>query len=328
MKAEAYGIILAGGNGERFWPMSTPDRPKQFVDFFEHKALIRHAADRLEGLIPPERILVITAKRFVRLTRQVLPHIPKGNIVGEPCRRDTAAAVALAVGLVKKLGGADAVGCILTADHLMSPEADFRKTLKRAVETAEATEDIVTIGITPTRPETGYGYIDPKAKIFVEKPDLKTAKRYLKSGRYLWNSGMFIWRASTMEAAFAAHAPDFLPLIKKPSTKDYDKLRSISVDFAVMEKVRNLSVIRGDFKWNDVGNWCSLPAILAQDARGNTRLGAVTLADTSDSIVVSNVSKPLMVIGLENVVVVQTSHGTLVCAADKVQDIKKVLKDV
>lgn len=320
-----YGIILAGGNGERFWPMSTPERPKQFVELFGGKPLLRHAVDRLKGVIPSENILIITAKRFVKLTREVLPMIPEANIIGEPCRRDTAAAVALATGLVKARGGEGAIGCILTADHLMSPVKDFRKTLKAAIKVAREKDDIVTIGIAPTRPDTGYGYIDPESCKFVEKPDLKTAKKYLKSGRYLWNSGMFIWKASVMKAAFAAHAPDFLGLIEKPSTKTYPALRAISVDYAVMEKTRNLSVVRGEFTWNDVGNWLAVPTLFAADEAGNTRLGRTAVIDTKNSIIVSSSSHPIAVMGLENVVVVETPSGTLVCDKNRLKDLKRLV---
>lgn len=320
-----YAIILAGGNGERFWPLSTSERPKQFVNLFGGKPLLRHAVDRLNGVVPNANILVITAKRFVKLTREVLPMIPAANVVGEPCRRDTAAAVALATGLVKSRGGDEAIGLILTADHLMSPVKDFRRALKTAIKIARTTDDIVTIGIAPTRPDTGYGYIDPEAKTFVEKPDLKTAKRYLKSGKYLWNSGMFIWRASVMEAAFAAHAPDFLGLIENPSTKDYAALRAISVDYAVMEKARNLSVVRGDFRWNDVGSWLAVPTVFAADDAGNTRVGRTVTLETSDSIIVSSAAHPVAVMGLKDVVVVETPSGTLVCAKDSLKDLKRLV---
>ena len=195
-----YAIILAGGNGERLWPLSTPERPKQFVSLFGGKSLIRHAVDRLEGLVPPERIIVITAARLAAMTRRALPCIPKENIIGEPCRRDTAAAVALACGLVKKYGGEKSVGCILTADQLMTPEDEFRKTLKDAVKVARKSASIVTMGIAPDGPATGFGYIECgedvdfgtgtgfcRVKRFVEKPDVKTARKYLRSGRFRWN---------------------------------------------------------------------------------------------------------------------------------------------
>lgn len=319
-----YGVILAGGSGERFWPVSHEGCPKPFVDIFGGKTLIRHAFERLHGVIKPENTLVITAKRYTALVRKSLPELPKKNVLGEPCRRDTAAAVALATGLVRKRGGDDAVVCILTADHLMSPEESFRKALSAAIARAQEATEIVTIGIEPTRPETGFGYLDPLKKRFVEKPDLKTAKRYVKSGRFLWNSGMFVFRVRTMAEALSAHAPDFLPLVRKPTTAIYPSLPKISIDYAVMEKIANLGVVRGSFRWNDVGTWDALSSILGSDSCGNTFLGASSCLDVKDSIIVSDGSAPTVVIGLKDVVVVHTSRGTLVCAKDRVQDIKKL----
>lgn len=346
----AYGIILAGGNGERFWPMSTAERPKQFVEIFDGKPLIRHAVDRLKGLIPSERILVITAERLVAETHKALPMIPRANIIGEPHRRDTAAAVAVAVGLVKKFGGPDAVGCILTADHLMKPVAAFRATLKDAIAVAAKTDSIVTMGIVPTYAATGFGYIEQGARVdfarptafyaakrFVEKPDAKTAARYLKRGTFRWNAGMFIWRAAVMEKAFLDCAADLAVLI--PAVADakrvepvlkrlYPDLRAISVDFAVMEKTRNILVANGAFRWDDVGSWLALPNHFARDDAGNTIFGRVASLDVGQSIVVSTSDHPTAVIGLDNVVVIHTAAGTLVCAKDRVQDIKKLVRSL
>ena len=348
--ADAYAIIMAGGNGERFWPMSTPERPKQFVSIFGGKPLIRHAADRMRGLISPERTLVITAERLVAQTRKALPQVPRGNIIGEPCRRDTAAAVACACGLVKRLGGRDAVGCILTADQLMEPVVKFRQTLRDAIRVASRTDAIVTMGIKPNYPATGFGYIECGSRMatgtptefhavrrFVEKPDEKTAKRYLKSGRFCWNSGMFIWKASVMEGAFVQHAPDIAGLIGQvESAKSvratlmsaYPPLRAISFDYAVMEKTRKVVVARSAFKWDDVGSWTALPAHFPEDKAGNTCLGNTALMDTNDSIVVSEDGHLTAVLGMEDVVVVQMSGATLVCAKNRVQDIKKLVRSL
>lgn len=344
----AYAIILAGGNGERFWPISTSERPKQFVSLFGGKPLIRHAVDRLEGLIPPERVLVITAERLVQQTRRALPMVPRANIIGEPCRRDTAAAVACACGLVKKLGGADAVGCILTADQLMDPPRIFRRTLRDAITAAQKTDAIVTMGIVPDYPATAFGYIecaepiDMKTKTvfnrvvrFVEKPDKETAASYLASGRFSWNAGMFIWKAKTMEAAFSDYAPDFSELIEAVSTskhvapileKLYPELRSTSVDYAVMEKVRNIIMARSEFLWDDVGSWLAIPRHFSRDDEGNTCLGRTALLDTANSIVVSEDNHLAAVVGLTDVVVVHTATATLVCSKDKVQDVKRLVK--
>lgn len=346
----AYAIILAGGNGERFWPVSTPERPKQFVTLFGGKPLIRHAVDRLAGLIPPERTLVITAQRFVGMTRRALPMIPRENILGEPCRRNTAAAVAVACGLVKRLGGADAVGCVLTADQLMKPEAKFRATLADCIRQAAATDAIVTMGVVPTYPATGFGYIEcgevqpaagrasktefHKAKRFVEKPDAATAAKYVKAETFLWNAGMFIWKVSTMQRAFQVDATDIGLLIDEVAAsahpaatlkKLYPETRAISVDYAVMEKARNILVARSTFAWDDVGSWQAVENHFARTQEGNTLLGKTTALDTRQSVVVTDEDHLVAVLGLDNVVVVHTPKATLVCAKDRVQDIRRLL---
>lgn len=343
----AYAVIMAGGSGERLWPLSTPELPKQFVSLFGGKPLIRHAVDRLNGLIPAERIFVITAGRLVAMTRKALPSVPTGNIIGEPCRRDTAAAVAVACGLVKRCGGNDAVGCILTADHLISPAAAFRRTLKDAMRTAEKTSAIVTVGIAPDRPAEEFGYIEcggefasgvksrvQRVKRFVEKPDAKTAEKYLAAKTFLWNSGMFIWRADALEKAFSAAAPDMLPLIGKVARfknasaamrREYPSLRRISFDYAVMEKFPDILVLRAGFTWDDVGSWLSAAKYLPHDDSGNARLGDAVLFDVSGSVAVGSPGHTVALIGVRNLVVVHTAEATLVCPSDRLRDIRKLL---
>lgn len=347
MKNEAYAVIMAGGNGERFWPLSTPERPKQFLSLFGGKPLIRHAVDRLAGLFPPERIFVVTAARLVPQTRQALPTLPHANIVGEPCRRDTAAAVAVAVGLVRRVGGERAVGCVLTADQLIEPASAFRRTLRDAVTAARRSGSIVTLGIEPTFPATGFGYIEYGANVdfgtktvfaaarrFVEKPDAVTAAKYVMSGRFGWNAGMFIWRADTMAAEFAAHAPDIGALIdgvaqaKSVPTflrRAYPSVRAISVDYAVMEHTRNILAAKCAFTWDDVGSWLAIPNHFPSDAHGNTCLGRTALLDAAESVVVSDETHLTAVVGLDNVIVVHTPKATLVCAKDRVQDVKRLV---
>ena len=339
-----YAVVIAGGEGRRLWPLSTPEFPKQFISLFEGKSLIRHATDRLKGLIPPERIFVVTSADFLKLTRKALPDIPTENIVGEPCRRNTAGALAIACALVKRRGGDDAVGCVLPADHLIKPAAKFRKTLKEAVAAASRSDAIVTLGIVPDRPASEYGYIecDTETKTrygssteavrrFVEKPDRKTAEKYLKTGRYLWNAGMFIWRAKTLETAFAAAAPDIGSIInplakaKNPRTalrKLYPGIKSISFDYAVMEKIRNILVTKCSFDWDDVGSWLSFSEHFNADGRGNRRIGRTAVYETSNSTVVSDGSHLVAVAGLRDVVVVRTKDATLVMSADMADKMK------
>ncbi|MGN0846358.1 MAG: mannose-1-phosphate guanylyltransferase [Kiritimatiellia bacterium] len=351
----AYAIIMAGGNGERFWPLSTPERPKQFLDLFGGTPLIRQAVDRLAGLIPPERTFVVTADRFTAFTREALPMLPPENVIGEPCRRDTAAAVATACGLVLKKGGPSAVGCILTADQLISPAEDFRATLADAIDMAARTDAIVTMGIVPSCPETGFGYIECGPRVdsgtrtvfhtvrrFVEKPNMETARFYLAAGGFLWNAGMFIWAASTMRTAFQTTAPDFVPLIDAVAAGDpaaevnrvYPALRSISIDFAVMEHAKKILVAESRFTWDDVGSWTAVEHHFAQDAAGNTTLGPALLRNVTGAVVVNapvngNGNDHLVVVaGLSNVVVVHTPTATLVCTRDQLKNLKSIVRDV
>lgn len=342
----AYAIIMAGGNGERLWPLSTPERPKQFVSLFGDKPLIRHAADRLKGVFTPDKIFVITAKRLVAMTRKALPHIPKENIISEPCRRDTAAAVAVACGLVKKHGGAKAIGCILTADHLMSPEAEFRRALKDAIKVASKNSAIVTMGVHPDYPATRFGYIEcgdnlvtktktqfRYVKRFVEKPNETLARKFLCEGGYCWNLGMFIWRADVLSNAFIRVAPDIGAIIDKVSVagnisvilkREYVNLRAISFDYAVMEKINDIIVAEGSFLWDDVGSWISTAKYFSKDNANNVCIGATMLHDVSNSIVVGNDGNVVALVGVDNLVVVRTKGATLVCAKDRVEDIKKL----
>lgn len=346
---EAYAIIMAGGNGERFWPMSTPERPKQFLSLFGGKPLIRHAVDRLAGLIPAERIFVITSDRFIAQTHAALPMLPIENIVGEPCRRDTAAAVATACGLVLRRGGPESVGCILTADQLIGPVPAFQQTLADAIAVAGRTDSIVTMGIAPTRPDTGFGYIetgdvaatDTKTPFrsvvrFVEKPDEAAAVRYLSSGRFLWNSGMFVWKAATMRDAFHAHALDIAALLEAVAASSdvkatldrlYPDLRAISVDFAVMEHAADILVAESRFSWDDVGSWAAVEHHFPQDESGNTVIGRTAVLDSRSSIVVntSAADHVVAVSGLKDIVVVHTAKATLVCHKDALKGLKTLV---
>ena len=348
--AKAYAVILAGGNGERFWPLSTKQRPKPFVDIFEGKALIRHAFDRLDGLIPPERTFVITASRLVSLTHRTLPELPVSNIIAEPCPRNTAAAVAVACGLVTKLAGGDAVACIFAADQIMSPAKEFRSTLSDSIKVASKHDSIVTIGIKPEFAATEFGYIEcgtavqtrtktefNNAKRFVEKPNEPTAKRYVKSGKFRWNAGMFVWRASVMQKAFAAAAPEFLPLVSAiASSKSplrqirrfYPDLRSISVDFAVMEKITNILVAKSSFHWDDVGTWQALANHFPLDQYKNVRTGKTAVLNSSSSIIISSDDHLTAVLGMSDVVVVHTPNATLVCPRNKAHEIRDLVKNL
>ena len=348
--SHAYAVIMAGGRGERFWPLSTTARPKQFLTLFGGRTLLTHAVDRLAGVIPPERILIITSRDLVPLTRETAWNVPEANIIGEPMGRDTAAACALACAVVSQRDPQGVV-CILTADQLMADVEAFRQILADSVTVAAGHEVIVTIGVQPTCPATGFGYIESAGKMetgttttfqralrFVEKPDAKVAAKYVASNRYCWNAGMFIWRVQVMRQAIEQHAPHLVELCRKaaatpPAQRDrlldaiYPPLEKISVDFAIMEHLKNIVVARGSFGWDDVGTWAAVGNHIASDAAGNVVVGACEALDSADNVIISE-GRLTALLGVKNVVVVHAGETTLVCNRDRVQDLKKLVQQV
>jgi mannose-1-phosphate guanylyltransferase len=351
MSGSTYAVILAGGKGERFWPLSTAKRPKQLLSLVGDKPLLAQAVERLEGLIPPSRIFVVTNRDLVDASRAAAPMLPPAQVIGEPMGRDTAAAVALAAALVKARDP-KGVFCILTADHVISDLAIFRRTLEASLQLAAREPVLVTIGMKPTEPSTAYGYIEAgeehsaiekihflRALRFVEKPDAPKAQEYLASGRYFWNSGMFVWSVATLEAAFARHRPVLKGLLDDAARAvaqgrldvyldgAYPKLDRISIDYALMEKADNIVMARGEFSWDDVGSWTALENHFPRDAQGNIAAGDVAAHDSSGNIVVSH-ERLTALIGVKDLVVVQAEHVTLVCSRERAQDIKKLLEQL
>ena len=342
-KADFKAVILAGGSGERFWPLSTPERPKQFLRVFGGESLIRQALARLDGLVAPEDAFVVTTKSLVAATRKELPEVPKGNIVGEPMRRDTGAAVALGVGMAAQRGWKprlqtegedDPVIGFFSSDQMVAKPKEFRKVVKKAVALARRKDAIVTIGIKPGYPATCFGYISPKTRTFVEKPDAEKAKKYVKAG-YLWNAGMFIARASVFRGAFAAHAPELEKLANiGASAKSiapvglarlYAALPKISFDYAVMEKAKNVEVVPGDFGWDDVGSFAAFDKYFPHDVRGNVREGPCTVVEAEGNICVAR-SARISLLGVKNLVVVTTPDSVLVADKSRLTDMKKLFK--
>ena len=318
-------VILAGGSGERFWPLSTPEKPKQFLRVFGGESLIRQSVTRLKGLVRPEHVFVITSRELVQTTRRELPELPAENVVGEPMRRDTGAAVALGVG-----AAGDGVIGFFPSDQMVRDPRRFRATVKKAVAAAKRSRTIVTLGIAPGYPSTGFGYIDPKTGTFVEKPDLKAARRYLKRG-YLWNAGMFIARAETYRDAFAKYAPDLLRLTDGSAgvASVYETLPRISFDFAVMEPVSRVKggvcVIPGDFGWDDVGSFAAFDKYFPHDARGNVREGPCTVVEADGNICVAR-SARISLLGVKNLVVITTPDSVLVADKSRISEMKKLFK--
>jgi len=348
MKDNRFAVIMAGGRGERFWPLSTAARPKQVLSLVGGRPMLAQAVDRLKGFIPPERILIITSASLVDVSREAVPELPPANVIGEPCGRDTAAACALGAAVVKARC-AEGTFCILTADHVIRKIDRFLQILEHGFTVAERGESLVTIGIKPTFPSTGFGYIDCgevlsdgdvrvfKARRFVEKPDAKTAETYMQSGHYLWNSGMFIWKADTLLAALRQFekpvydmAAAMLPVVDTPAfeaglTAEYNRLGRISIDYAVMEKAPNIVTAAGDFEWYDVGSWPALEDHFEKDADGNVIVGDGVMLDSAGNVVVSG-NRLTALIGVKDLVVVHAEKATLICPKSRAQDVKQMVQ--
>ncbi len=350
VKKNRFAVIMAGGKGERFWPLSTSARPKQVLSLIGGRPMLAQAVERLTGFIPPERVIIITGASLVDVSRAAVPELPAGNIIGEPCGRDTAAACALGAAMVKARCP-EGTFCILTADHVIKRIDRFQHILDRGFELAEQGRHLVTIGIQPTFPSTGFGYIEGgetlddgdvrilKAKRFVEKPDADTARQYLEDGHYLWNSGMFIWKADTLLKALESHerpvydmARAMLPTVDTPAFErtlqtEYHKLGRISIDYAVMEKADNIVTAAGDFEWYDVGAWPALEDHFEKDANGNVVIGTAETIDSNGNVIVSN-DRLTALIGIDDLVVVHAEGATLICPKSRAQEVKRMVQQL
>lgn len=346
-------VIIAGGKGERFWPQSRAPRPKHLLPVVGSKPLLAQTIDRVKPLAPAKNIFVITSAVQAKAVKQVCKGIPAANIIAEPVGRDTAAAVGLAAALVAARDP-QGIFAVLPADHVIHDDKSYAADLKAAFAAAEAAAVMVTIGITPTEPATGFGYIQRgekwktfgrrpvfQVKRFVEKPAQAVAEDYLKSGDYVWNAGMFVWSVPVVEAALAAHAPELdaalkpirvahakkLPLAAVMK-KVYPTLPKISVDYALLEKSKNVVVLPSSFDWDDVGAWPAVCKHCTPDAAGNVVRGLGVVEQGSNNLVFSEGGHLLAVIGLDDLIVVHTPDATLVVPKSKAQDIKALLKKV
>lgn len=322
-KSSFKAVILAGGSGERFWPLSTPEKPKQFLQVFGGESLIRQSVSRLKGLVADADVYVVTSHELVAATRRELPEIPAANVIGEPMRRDTGAAVALGVGIA----GEGVIG-FFSSDQMVANVRKFQTAIRKAVAIARRQPAIVTIGVKPDYPSTAFGYIEPESGTFVEKPDERKAKAYLKRG-YLWNAGMFIARDTTFRAAFETYAPALAPLSRPFDLRRlkgvYEALPKISFDYAVMEKYRPVAVVPGDFGWDDVGSFAAFDKYFPHDARGNVREGPCTAVEAEGNICVAR-SARISLLGVKNLVVVTTPDAVLVADKSRLTEMKRLFR--
>ena len=337
-------VIMAGGRGERFWPKSRNNRPKQFLSLTsDGETMIQKTVKRLSPLVSAEDIFIVTNAAYADLVNDQLPDVPRENILCEPCARNTAPCIAFAAAIIQKKYG-DAMMLVLPSDHLIGYEKIYIKTLQTAIRTAEEGNNLVTIGITPAYPETGYGYINfgkeagdaYEVERFVEKPDLPTAKKYLASGKYLWNSGMFVWKAS----AIMYNMKQFMPEIHDGAVrigdsygtdsydetliKEFTAFTSESVDFGIMEKASDIYTIPGSFGWDDVGSWLAVERINETDDKKNYFDGDVIAVD-SERTTVCGGKRLVAAIGTRDIVIVDTDDVLLVCSKNNTQDVKKVI---
>jgi mannose-1-phosphate guanylyltransferase len=356
--SDLWCVVMAGGAGTRFWPASTEAKPKQLLTLVGDRSLLQLAVDRARALVPGDRVLVVTNAALADACRAQLPELPADNVVAEPVRRDTAAAVALATALVgartsSSSASASSSGtariAILTADHLISPVEQFADAVRVAVAaTRSRPAAIVTFGVVPTHPATGYGYLEVDdgagaharpVRRFVEKPDLPTATTYLQSGRFLWNSGMFVFAVAAMERALQAHLPAHLatlaPAVRPSSTttlaaalaEAFPRLPKVSIDKGVMEKHDDVQCVPARFAWSDVGSFPALADHLPKDDAGNAVRGRVRVLDARDNVVwAEDADEEIAVVGLSDIVVVRAGRRTLVVPRARAEEVKRLVE--
>lgn len=350
---DCVAVIMAGGTGTRFWPLSTSEKPKQFLKLFDERSLLQKSFDRIADLIPPERILVLTNASFVSLVREQLPEIPAGNVIGEPLKRDTAAAVCLGAALCRKRLG-NPLMIVLTADHIIEPRHLFQKVLLSAAKSARKSGALYTLGIRPTFPAVGYGYLELGEKVeakdgiehfqllrIKEKPDGETAAAYVQSGKFLWNSGMFLWNCDTIIREIETHLPDHwraiseavlhdrTPLWEESLRQAFDRVKPISIDYGVMEKATHVRCVASTFSWTDLGGWLALADFLDRDGDDNCCRGQVLTLDAAGNIVFcEDRSDLVMLVGVDDLVVVRAGARTLIARKDRVEEIRKLVQNL
>ena len=350
MNKNYYAVLMAGGVGSRFWPVSTTDNPKQFHDMLgTGKSLIQKTFDRLNRFIPTENILILTNERYNELVLEQLPMVSQEQVVLEPAMRNTAPCILYAALKIQKLNP-NAVMIVAPSDHWIEDEEAFAKDVKACFEKCEKEAVLCTLGIQPTYPNTGFGYIEyqktdktsiKKVAQFREKPNLETAKEFLAQGNFLWNAGIFMWSVKTIVDAFKSYQPSQYDLFEQGmscyNTEDeqdfikenYPKAENISIDYAILEQSKAIYTLPASFDWNDLGTWGALYEKLNKDADENAVVNAATvLMDAKGNMIRTNKNKVVVVDGLEDFIIVDKEDVLLICPKSKQQDIKKIRGDV
>ena len=344
-RVEINAVVMCGGSGTRFWPASRRAKPKQFLRLGGESSLLQQTVERLDPLIPPERVFLLAAEEHRDALREHLPQVPESNLILEPAARNTAPALALAARVLEEVSP-EAVMAALPADHAIADPVGFRNCLETAARAADEKGVIATIGIEPDAPETGYGYIEiaggrgdgtREVKRFVEKPDLETAQKYLAGGRHLWNAGIFLMRADTLRDELRRQRHDiWAPVwegLPDPGEEGfaemldriYPGLPKVSIDYAVMEGAEKVVCVPGGFGWNDLGSWSALEKLWGLDGEGNAASGRYYSIDSRGNIV-SVGGKQVALIGVEDLVVVEREDVVLVCRKDRCQDVREMIE--
>jgi mannose-1-phosphate guanylyltransferase len=349
---KSYAIIMAGGVGARFWPYGTSKLPKQFLPIADSSdTMLQLTVKRLKDIVPLDRIYIITNQQYTGEVKKQIPKIPTGNIIGEPIGRNTAPCIGLASIILKQFNE-KANMLVVPADHMIENIEEFTRVVNAGLKFVEEKDAIVTLGIVPSHPETGYGYIQfiedaffndnendvgiYKVKTFAEKPTFETAKIFLESGDFLWNSGMFIFRADTLLEQMQKHLPDLYHALQKIEkafhSNQYQKvleqvfaeIKGISIDYGIMEKAKNVYVIKANFKWSDLGSWDEVNRIKTKDKNNNVIMGDTFVKDSSNNLIMS--SKGFVgVIGVDNLIIINTKEGLLICKRDRSQEVKEIV---
>ena len=352
MSAEIYAMIMVGGAGTRLWPKSRVHSPKQLMKVGAERTLLEQAGERAERLAGAEHTVIITNKRDEEMCRTSLPNVPPENIIGEPFPRDTAAAIGLGAVIIRERDP-DAVMAVLPADHLIDPVDSFCEAMRAAAQVAEERDCLVTTGIVPTGPNTGYGYIHRQEELkrvdgisayrlgsFREKPDLDTAKAYVASHAYYWNSGIFVWKAQAILDEMQRHMPEHHAAMmsiagavgtdgfRDELAKAFDPLTKISIDYGIMEHCTNVAVIEATFEWDDVGSWTAVGNHLKRDRNANAIEGDVLQLDTEDCIVMMPEGKLLAALGLKDLIIIDTPDALFVAHKGHDQEVKRLIGEL